>query len=53
MSSLTFHGKVEGETVVYGAHYEGHDIAVGALDDATGAAVVMEIARILGEGEAG
>jgi len=35
------------EWVVYGAHYEGHDIAVGALDDATGAAVVMEIARIL------
>jgi Zn-dependent M28 family amino/carboxypeptidase len=40
-------GKIEGETVVYGAHYEGHDIAVGALDDATGAAVVMETARIL------
>ncbi len=40
-------GKVEGENVVYGAHYEGHDIAVGALDDATGAAVVMETARIL------
>ena len=35
------------ETVVYGAHYEGHDIAVGALDDATGAACVMEVARIL------
>jgi Iap family predicted aminopeptidase len=35
------------EWVVYGAHYEGHDIAVGALDDATGAAVVMEIARIM------
>ena len=33
--------------VVYGAHYEGHDISVGALDDATGAACVMEIARIL------
>jgi Iap family predicted aminopeptidase len=40
-------GKKEGETIAYGAHYEGHDIAVGALDDATGAAVVMEIARIL------
>jgi aminopeptidase YwaD len=35
------------ERVVYGAHYEGHDISVGALDDATGAACVMEIARIL------
>ncbi len=33
--------------LVYGAHYEGHDIAVGALDDATGAAVVMELARTL------
>jgi len=35
------------EVVVYGAHYEGHDIAVGALDDATGAACVMEVARVL------
>ncbi|MCW3979725.1 MAG: M20/M25/M40 family metallo-hydrolase [Candidatus Bathyarchaeota archaeon] len=35
------------EMVVYGAHYEGHDIAVGALDDATGAVCVMEVARIL------
>ena len=37
----------EDEKVVYGAHYEGHDIAVGALDDATGAVCVMEVARIL------
>ena len=37
----------EDEVVVYGAHYEGHDIAVGALDDATGAVCVMEVARIL------
>ncbi|UCH56673.1 MAG: M20/M25/M40 family metallo-hydrolase, partial [Candidatus Bathyarchaeota archaeon] len=35
------------EMVVYGAHYEGHDIAVGALDDATGAVCVMEVARVL------
>lgn len=35
------------EWLVFGAHYEGHDIAVGALDDATGAAVVMELARTL------
>lgn len=35
------------EWLVYGAHYEGHDIAVGALDDATGAAVVMELGRTL------
>jgi Zn-dependent M28 family amino/carboxypeptidase len=33
--------------VIYGAHYEGHDISVGALDDATGAACVMEVARIM------
>lgn len=35
------------EFLVYGAHYEGHDIAVGALDDASGAVCVMEVARIL------
>jgi len=35
------------ELTVYGAHYEGHDIAVGALDDATGAVCVMEVARVL------
>jgi len=35
------------EWLVYGAHYEGHDIAVGALDDASGAAVVVELARTL------
>ncbi len=45
-------GEIEGETVVYGAHYEGHDIAVGALDDATGAAIVIEIARILAKEKA-
>lgn len=33
--------------IIYGAHYEGHDIAVGALDDATGAAIVMELGRVL------
>lgn len=37
------------ELLVYGAHYEGHDIAVGALDDASGAVCVMELARILAE----
>jgi aminopeptidase YwaD len=35
------------EWLVYGAHYEGHDIAVGALDDATGASIVIELARTL------
>lgn len=37
----------EDEFVVYGAHYEGHDIAQGALDDGTGAVCVMEVARVL------
>jgi Zn-dependent M28 family amino/carboxypeptidase len=37
------------EMLVYGAHYEGHDIAVGALDDATGAVCVMEVARVLSQ----
>ncbi len=37
----------EGEKVIYGGHYDGHDIAVGALDDATGAVCVMEVARVL------
>jgi len=40
-------GAHEGEQVVYGGHYDGHDIAVGALDDATGAVCVMEVARVL------
>jgi Iap family predicted aminopeptidase len=35
------------EKVIYGGHYDGHDIAVGALDDATGAVCVMEVARVL------
>jgi len=37
----------EEEKVIYGGHYDGHDIAVGALDDATGAVCVMEVARVL------
>ncbi|MBI5879119.1 MAG: M28 family peptidase [Chloroflexi bacterium] len=36
------------ETVVAGAHYDGHDISQGAIDDGTGAVVVLELARILG-----
>ena len=39
------------ELVVYGAHYDGHDIAQGALDDATGAVCVMEAARVLAKME--
>lgn len=35
------------EIIVVGAHYDGHDIAPGAMDDGAGAAVVMEAARAL------
>ena len=35
------------EYVVVGSHYDGHDISQGAEDPASGAVVVMEIARIL------
>jgi hypothetical protein len=35
------------ETLVIGAHYDGHDISQGALDDATGTVLVLELARIL------
>ena len=40
-------GTGDGEKVIYGGHYDGHDIAVGALDDGTGAVCVMEVARVL------
>ncbi len=36
-----------GEVILVGAHVDGHDIAVGAQDDASGTAVVMEAARLL------
>jgi Zn-dependent M28 family amino/carboxypeptidase len=35
------------ELVIVGAHFDGHDIAQGAMDDGAGAAVVMESARAL------
>jgi len=37
------------QIILVGAHYEGHDIAVGALDDGSGAVVIMEAARALAE----
>jgi Peptidase family M28 len=37
----------DSHTIVIGGHYDGHDIAQGAVDNATGTAVVMEIARAL------
>jgi len=44
-------GVIEGkseETIIAGAHYDGHDISQGARDDGTGTTVLLEIARILG-----
>ncbi|MBN1682608.1 M28 family peptidase [Candidatus Bathyarchaeota archaeon] len=35
------------EYVVVGSHYDGHDISQGAVDPASGAVVVLEIARVL------
>jgi hypothetical protein len=34
------------EVVVVGAHYDGHDISQGAVDDASGTAMVMELGRL-------
>lgn len=39
--------KYPDEIVLVGGHYDGHDISVGALDDAAGACVVLEAARAL------
>ncbi|MBI3733904.1 MAG: M28 family peptidase [Chloroflexi bacterium] len=40
-------GGQKDDTIVIGAHYDGHDVSQGALDDATGTVVVLELARIL------
>ena len=41
-------GRVKAEEiVVVGAHFDGHDVAPGAMDDGAGTAVVMEAARAL------
>lgn len=34
------------EIVLVGAHYDGHDISQGAMDDAAGTALLMELARL-------
>jgi hypothetical protein len=39
--------KKPNENIIVGAHFDGHDIAVGAMDDAAGACVVLESARLL------
>ena len=38
-------GAAEEEVIVIGGHYDGHDIAQGAMDNASGVAVVLELAR--------
>ena len=35
------------EWIVVGGHYDGHDIAQGAMDNLSGTAVIMELARVL------
>ena len=41
-------GRTEPEKeILIGAHFDGHDIAPGAMDDGAGAVIVMEIARAL------
>jgi len=35
------------EIIIIGAHFDGHDISQGAMDDAAGACIVMEVARTL------
>jgi aminopeptidase YwaD len=41
-------GTVEEEVIVIGGHYDGHDIGQGAMDNASGVAVVLELARTFG-----
>lgn len=38
-------GTTEEEIIVIGGHYDGHDIAQGAMDNASGVAVLLELAR--------
>jgi Iap family predicted aminopeptidase len=39
--------ELKDEVVFVGAHFDGHDISPGAMDDCSGACVVMETARLL------
>ncbi|HEX3723167.1 MAG TPA: M28 family peptidase [Nitrolancea sp.] len=40
-------GELAGETILFGGHYDGHDISQGASDNAAGAAVALETGRLL------
>jgi Zn-dependent M28 family amino/carboxypeptidase len=47
-------GEIPGSTrsdrvAIIGAHFDGHDIAPGSLDDASGAAVTLEAGRLLAQ----
>ncbi|MEX2356358.1 MAG: M28 family peptidase [Thermaerobacterales bacterium] len=51
-TSWNIYGDIAGtrlkeQQIIIGAHFEGHDVAVGALDDGAGAVIVLEIARAL------
>jgi Zn-dependent M28 family amino/carboxypeptidase len=39
-------GKTD-EWIVVGGHYDGHDIAQGAMDNLSGTAVILELARVM------
>ncbi len=36
------------EMILVGAHYDGHDISQGAMDDGTGVCMILELARLFG-----
>ena len=40
-------GSEEDEWIIIGGHYDGHDIAQGAMDNLSGTAVTLELARTL------
>ena len=48
MAEITGYEQPE-QVIVVGAHFDGHDIAPGALDDGAGAVVTMEAARALSQ----
>jgi aminopeptidase YwaD len=39
--------ELAGETILFGGHYDGHDISQGASDNAAGAVVALEVGRLL------
>jgi Zn-dependent M28 family amino/carboxypeptidase len=54
MPSWNVVGEIRGrwrpdEVVVFGAHFDGHDISEGARDDGAGACVIVEAARALAQ----